>query len=354
MSNIAQAIDAINIAAADAASTTSAVNATGEAAASSGPSPVLVVAGGAVVVAVVGTGVGAFVLYSKTIPRPKGQNQDLVNQFADPEKMAGYRAKLEIDGVWLDNQATQDLYVTSYDGLRLHASYLPAATPSNKVVILHHGFTGKPRENAIHAKYFHDRGYEVLLLDMRAHGLSEGKYVGFGILDRHDTLAWVNEARQRFGQDVKIVLHGTSMGAATVLMSLGLPEVQEHVSAAVADCAFTSPSAIFSHVIREYFHIPITAPIIKANGIITKATAGYSFDDYSTLEALKTNKVPVLFVHGKADKFVPLSMGNENFEACTSKKQQLLVDDAGHGGSVMENRELYESTESSFLGELGL
>lgn len=339
----------------DVASTTSAVSDAVNTASTGGDASPLLIAGGVVVgVAVVGTGVGAAVLYFKTIPRPKGVDPQLLAQFANPEKMAGYHAKMEANATWLDQQPTQDLFVTSSDGLRLHAYYLPAAAPSNKVAIIHHGFMGQARESGAHAKFFHNQGYEVLLLDLRAHGKSEGKYVGFGILDRYDTLAWVQEARKRFGQDAKIVLHGTSMGAATTLMSLGLPEVQEQVSAAIADCPFTSPAAIFSHVIRSNFHIPITAPIIKLNGLITKAVAGYSFEDYSTLEALKDNKVPVLFVHGKADTFIPLEMSDQNFAACSAKKERLLVDGAGHGSSIFENTELYEDSEKKFLEGLGI
>lgn len=213
-------------------------------------------------------------------------------------------------------------------------------------MILHHGFTSHAADNATHAKFFHEQGYEVLLLDLRAHGESEGDYVGFGILDRFDTLEWVRCGRKRFGADVKVVLHGTSMGGATALMALGLPEIQETVSAVIADCAYTSPADIFSHVIQEDYHLP-PAPIIALTSAYSQSAAGYRFDTCSTLDALKDNRVPVLFIHGKEDKFVPTWMSEKNFNACSCKKRLLLVDKAGHGFSALENPSLYEQAEKN-------
>jgi hypothetical protein len=140
------------------------------------------------------------------------------------------------------------------------------------------------------------------------------------------------------------------MGAATVLMALGLPEIQKRVSAVIADCAYTSPAEIFAHVIQKDYHLP-TAPILKAASIMTKAMAGYRYDDYSTVAALKNNQVPVLFIHGKEDLFVPTWMTLKNYEVCSGKKKLLMVEHAGHGSSVFENQALYEQTEKEFLAD---
>ena len=308
-------------------------------------------AGGTMAAAGLTTGVASAILFSKTLPRPKGTSQDIIDEFADAEKMAEYTQKMAPVGEWMEKQSFEDVFIRSGDGLQLHALYLPAEVPSGKLVILHHGFTSHAVDNATHAKFFHEQGYEVLLLDLRAHGESEGKYVGFGILDRFDTFEWVCWARERFGKDVRIVLHGTSMGGTTVLMALGLPEIQEAVSAVIADCAFTSPGEIFAHVIQKDYHLP-PAPIIKLNGLYSRALAGYRFDEYSTLDALKDNRVPVLFIHGKEDKFVPTWMSQKNYDACPSKKRLLMVENAGHGSSVFENPALYEQTEKEFLDDV--
>ncbi|MBQ6756148.1 MAG: alpha/beta hydrolase [Oscillospiraceae bacterium] len=308
-------------------------------------------AGGVLGALGIGAGIGSAMLFSKTLPRPQGTSQDIIDEFADKAKFEEYKVKMAPVGEWMAAQKLENVYIISRDGLKLHAFYIAAEEKSDRVVILHHGFTSHAVDNSSHAKFFHEQGYEVLLLDLRAHGESEGQYVGFGILDRFDTLEWIKYARERFGEDVKIVLHGTSMGGATVLMALGLPEVQNSVSAVIADCAYTSPAEIFSHVIEKDYHIP-PAPIIKLNGLYSQPIAGYRFDEYSTVDALKDNKVPVLFIHGKEDKFVPTWMSQKNYDACSSKKRLLFVENAGHGSSNFENPELYEKTEKEFLSDV--
>ena len=295
--------------------------------------------------------IGSAMLYEKTVPRPKETSQDIIDEFADLAKMAEYASNMSYVGEWAAKQHFEDVNIHSTDGLLLHAYYLAAPSPSDKLVIVHHGYTSNAMDSCTHALFFHNLGYEVLLLDLRAHGKSEGEFVGFGILDRFDTLEWVKYCRERFGDGIKIVLHGTSMGGATVLMALGLPEIQSAVSAVIADCAYTSPYEIFAHVVEKDYHLP-PEEILKGAGERSKAAAGYSFDEYSTLDALQDNHVPVLFIHGMEDKFVPTWMTQKNYDACTSMKKLLFVENAGHGSSVFENLELYEQTEKEFLAEV--
>ena len=311
----------------------------------------LLASGGTLGTAGLTAGIASTILFRKTLPRPKGVDLDIVDQFADRAKMEEYMVKMAPVGEWMEKQKFENVYILSRDGLYLHALYLAADKPSDRIAIFHHGFTSHAVDNAAHAKFFHEQGYEVLLLDLRAHGESEGEYVGFGVLDRFDTLEWVRYVRERFGKNIKIVLHGTSMGGATVLMALGLPEIQETVSAVIADCAYTSPADVFSSVIQKDYHLPPSA-IIRLTSARSRRVAGYSFDEYSTLDALKDNRVPVLFIHGKEDKFVPTWMSQMNYDFCSSKKRLLFVENAGHGSSVFENLPLYEQTEKEFLADV--
>ena len=311
----------------------------------------LLASGGTLGAAGLTAGIASTILFRKTLPRPKGVDLDIVDQFADRAKMEEYMVKMAPVGEWMEKQKFENVYILSRDGLYLHALYLAADKPSDRIAIFHHGFTSHAVDNAAHAKFFHEQGYEVLLLDLRAHGESEGEYVGFGVLDRFDTLEWVRYVRERFGKNIKIVLHGTSMGGATVLMALGLPEIQETVSAVIADCAYTSPADVFSSVIQKDYHLPPSA-IIRLTSARSRRVAGYSFDEYSTLDALKDNRVPVLFIHGKEDKFVPTWMSQMNYDFCSSKKRLLFVENAGHGSSVFENLPLYEQTEKEFLADV--
>lgn len=302
--------------------------------------------------AAAGAAAGAALLIKKTLPRPKETSEDIIEEFADVEKMKEYEKKMAPMADWAKEQTFEDVYIKSTDGLKLHALYLKAEKNEGKCAIISHGFTSKAMDGAVHAKFFYDEGFDVLLLDLRAHGESEGEYVGFGILDRFDIMGWVEWVKGRFGDDEKIVLHGISMGATTSLMALGVPYVRQNISAVIADCAFTSPGEIFSHVMKKNYHLP-SFPVMNIGGICTKYLAGYRYDEYSTKEALKDNTVPVLLIHGMEDKFVPTWMSRENYEAAGDcKKELLMVENAGHGSSVFENTELYMETERKFLKEV--
>ena len=309
----------------------------------------LLITAGTVAGAGAGVGVAAAMLYKQTLPRPKGTDDKIIEEFADTKKFEEYTKRMKPVSDWLKEKTLEDIYIQSNDNLKLHAYYLPAEKPMGRAVILHHGFTSNGMDNGTHAKFFHEKGFEVLLVDERAHGLSEGEYVGFGVTDRFDTLEWVRYVKQRLGEETKIVLHGTSMGGSTVLMSLGIDEIQKSVSAVIADCAYTSPADIFSHVMKKNYHVPVTEPIISAVGVMSKKKAGYKFTDYSTLDALKNNEVPVLLIHGSEDKFVPVWMSEKNYDACHAKKKLLIVEGAGHGSSLFENYDLYTKTEEEFL-----
>lgn len=310
------------------------------------------------VIGVLGAGAAAVVivariLYNKTVVRPKEVSQDIIDEFADPKKMKVYMAGLEPVHEWMDQQTFEHIYITADDGIKLHAMYLPAGEDQGKLAIIHHGFTSKAEDGLFHIKAFYDMGYDVLALDLRAHGKSEGQYVGFGILDRFDTRCWIRYVRERFGRDRKIILHGTSMGATTSLMALGSPEVRQEISAVIADCAFTSPDAIFSHVMKKDYHLP-AFPFMAVYNKMTKSNAGYRADEYSTLKALAENdSIPVLIIHGNEDKFVPVWMAEQNYEACRTEKELLIVEGGGHGSSAFENPELYIKTEKEFLSRVG-
>ena len=165
--------------------------------------------------------------------------------------------------------------------------------------------------------------------------------------ERFDCLSWANYAAERFGRDVKIYLYGISMGAATVLMASALP-LPDSVSGIVADCGYTSPKDIIFSVLRDH-HVP-AAPVYAVARIGAKLFCGFDLDSASAPEALSHSRIPVLFIHGDDDRFVPCRMSRENFEASAAERKKLLiVSNAGHGLSYMLDRPAYLSALHEFL-----
>lgn len=258
-------------------------------------------------------------------------------------------------------QPHEDVYITSFDGLKLHATYFPgmedeAGRPADvsgvkKAVICFHGYTGEGLSNHIAiADYFLKKGYAMLMPDARAHGESEGEYIGFGCLDRKDALSWVNWLIGKCGNDVAIMLHGTSMGGATVLMASGL-DLPCQVKGIVSDCGFTSSKEVFTHVLNHMYHLP-AFPAIQGADLINKRLAGYGMDECNAKYEVQKAKVPILFIHGSSDTFVPVSMCHEIYENCASPKRKLIVEGAAHAESYYKDMADYEKVLTEFAGEI--
>ena len=214
---------------------------------------------------------------------------------------------------WLLQQKMEDVFIKSDDNLKLHATLLRSKSNKN-CVICFHGYTGKGlNDYGSIAKFYIEQGFNMLIVDERAHGDSEGTYIGFGVLDRYDVEKWVEYAIKRFGNDVNIMLHGDSMGATTVLLASGL-NLPKNVKAIVADCGFTSAYDVFSHILKRDYHIP-KFPIMNVTEIMKRKKAGYGYNDASTLDAVASTDIPILFVHGDKDDFVPIWMSEKNYEA---------------------------------------
>ncbi len=302
--------------------------------------------------AVVGGGISAYAatkLFNKTIPRQDGVKVD-TNEMADAEKWEVYKKFIGERKEWFMAQNLEKVSITSKDNLKLSGIYLPAEKTSDYIVLALHGYTSTGTSFCSLANYFHNIGFDCLMPDLRAHGESEGEYVGFGILDRFDCLEWIKYIVNKFGKEKKIIIHGISMGGATALMTTGFEDIPEQVKAVIADCAFTSPYDVFAHIMKRDYKMS-EFPVMNINTMLCRKKAGYGFNDYSTLTAVKNTKLPILFIHGKNDDFVPVWMTEKNYEACVSPKKILMVENAGHGAAYYENHELYEKTVSEFLDE---
>ena len=250
------------------------------------------------------------------------------------------------------SQPREEVYVTSYDGLKLHASYIPAIKETEdqkkRVVICFHGYTSKSLADFIGlTKYYLDKGFATLQPDARAHGESEGKYIGFGCLDRKDAIKWIDWVLEKCGKDVEIYLHGISMGGATVLMASGM-DLPPQVKGIISDCGFTSPKEVFTHVLNTMYHLP-AFPIINEADIVNRKLAGYGMDECNAKREVAKAKVPILFIHGSKDTFVPAYMCNELYDSCASKKQILIVEGAAHGESYFKEMATYEKTLDAFI-----
>ncbi len=251
--------------------------------------------------------------------------------------LASYPEESAAGKEWLRSQKLERVTIESFDGLQLAADLL-SVPDAGGTVILVHGYRSTPAHCfSCIAKYYHEKGLNLLLVYNRACGPSEGKYITMGAKESHDLADWADWAEERFGDDRDIFLHGVSMGATTVLLAsrFALPQ---NVRGMIADCGFTSPHDIFSHVMKKDYHLP-KFPLFYLMEFLIARRAKFRLKMTDTRRAMQSSRIPVLFVHGGSDDFVPASMSLENYRACAAEKMLYIVEDAKHGESYFADRE---------------
>lgn len=250
---------------------------------------------------------------------------------------------------WFPAQPAEDVYVESFDGLKLHGKYLSVPN-SRGTMLLVHGFHGSGNTDfSCVLQFYHELGLDLLVIDQRSHLGSEGTFLTMGVRERQDVRSWCIWLLQRMGEKHPVVLDGISMGGATVLMAAGL-DLPPNVRGIIADCPFTSPREIFVSVMGK---MGLPSFLLWGANLYARLFAGFSIDGASTVEALKRCTLPLLIAHGEADDFVPCRMGVESFEAAASgDKQLILVPGAGHGMSYLMAKEQMQQALMAFLDRL--
>lgn len=279
------------------------------------------------------------------------------DNFPTPETGASSSSLLEPTGkaLWAHNipyfapfreLPFEDIDIVSDDGLRLHADLI-RGRGTGTVILFFHGYKSDPAcDFAAMYDFYRELGHDLIYVHMRAHGKSEGKYIGFGALDRYDVVQWTKKASELF-PDSDIFLHGMSMGASSVLQSADL-ELDGHVRGMIADCGFSDVNTVFRNLVGTIYKLP-DKPFVDIFEYVNLLKAGYSFTEANSARSVSAAAVPLLYICGEEDKYVPKSMALEIFNACASDKQLLLVPKAGHAACYMCAKEEYQSAVTDFI-----
>lgn len=245
---------------------------------------------------------------------------------------------------WIKSTLVKGLKIKSFDKNILFAEWF--INSGNKWVIISHGYGANGRIMYYVARKFYKKGYNVLLPDLRGHGISGGNYVGMGWHDRLDIIKWIKEII-KIDKNAKIVLYGVSMGASTMLMASG-EKLPKNVKCIISDCAFTSAYDVFKHQLKKSKKIPVL-PFLFIMNIMCKIKNGYSLRQASAIKQVRRNKLPIFFIHGAIDDFVPTYMVFDLYKEANCEKELMVVNNAGHTVSEMVERKIYWRRISLFL-----
>ena len=245
-------------------------------------------------------------------------------------------------------QPFKELEITSFDGLKLKG-YLVERNPK-EVVICVHGYKSDPESDFCdRSEIYEKRGTTVLFVHDRAHNNSEGRYLGFSELDRFDVAKWVDKLNEMYDEP-RIYLHGVSMGGATVIHCADMK--LKNVCGIIDDCGFNSILGISKALIVDMYHIPYF-PIGYIAWFWSKVLNKVDFNTSIGEECVKRTDLPILFIHGKEDHFVPARMSESMYKACTSPKELHLIDNCGHAAAYMCAKEEYTDAVNRMLdGEI--
>ena len=274
------------------------------------------------------------VLQDKAAARKKKKSSSEKKETIDP--------RLE----WFEAQKPEICETTRENGKKLSARFFKGE--SNVFLIGVHAYrTNAMKDFRFLAKFYHDMGANLLLSDHPGAGDSEGNTISFGFEESKALLKWINYIKERFGEDAQIILHGFSMGASTALILSDNEAILPNVKFIVADCGFTDVSFQLSRTLQRYGKH--TGLLMKTLSAESRLRRGFSFDEVRPVDHVKHSLVPILFIHGGRDKVTPVEKGRELFEACSSEKALLVVDDAGHMRSYREEPAEYERKIREFI-----
>lgn len=277
----------------------------------------------------------------KAPPYPAGAERRITGSCVEAELLK----RLEAAGQRLAAREHEVVRLEGRDRTALLGHWFPCEKPKRVIIAMHGWRSSWARDFGMVMDFFQENGCCVLCPEQRGQGGSGGAYMGFGLTERYDCLDWANWASEKM-PGVPVYLCGVSMGASTVLMAAGL-ELPENVRGIIADCGFTSPAAIWEHVAKNHLHLRYDL----CNGPARRKwrrRLSVDMDAGSCVEAMKACRVPVLFVHGEEDRFVPVEMTYENYAACAAPKELLIVPGAEHGMSYLTDRASYESRVREF------
>lgn len=268
-------------------------------------------------------------------------------KYSESPEMEVFTKRREEAAEKLEKSSCETIKIIAHDGINL-VGHWHTCENAKRIIIAMHGWRSSwIKDFGIISDFLHKNGCNVLYVEQRGQNNSGGEYMGFGLVERYDCLDWIKWVNQEEFEGLPIYLCGVSMGASTVLMTAGF-DLPENVHGVIADCGYTSPHAIWKHVAEKSLHLHYDELMSEIAEDICRSKIQIGPKDYSCTEALKQCKVPILFIHGTDDNFVPVEMAYENYKACTAPKHIFIVPGAMHGMSYIVDKEGYEKMVEQF------
>lgn len=293
----------------------------------------------------------AYMIFYRVSVRKKPRDPDVHTLFSQNKIDIIGEENIKNTLKWIKESISDNVCIQSDDGLKLHASLINVQNAKGVVIIFHGYRSFGARDFCQQLPILHQAGYNIMLIDQRSHGQSEGKYIYYGTKEYKDALLWRKKASEIYGNELPIAFFGLSMGAATVLMASGeIDKDDTQVKCVIADCPFYDTYGIIKHVLWKYNKI-YPQPIIHFVKFWCRFLADFNMESPSCAEQAKKSSLPFLIFHGKEDKFVPTECSVRLADELGESAKLVLIDEARHAEAIYYSKELYKKELLDFLAK---
>ncbi|MDM0615759.1 alpha/beta hydrolase [Clostridium perfringens] len=255
------------------------------------------------------------------------------------------------DEALYNSASKEDITLKSFDGLNLTSTLIMNENPTNKFIVLVHGVSICYVGSLKYFDIFYRNGFNVLIVNQRRHGKSEGKYSTYGFYEKYDVNMWIEYLKSRFGNDIILGLHGESMGAGTVMETIPL---NDSIKFVIEDCGYSNFHELIGFQITHAYKNRLVRKILRPSLIFAnffmKTKAKFSIKKIVPIDIVSSTSLPMMFIHGKEDYFVPWYMAVDLYKAKTKGYKELyLVEGAKHAEALEVNKILYEKKIMTFI-----
>ncbi|EGT4143107.1 alpha/beta hydrolase [Clostridium perfringens] len=255
------------------------------------------------------------------------------------------------DEALYNSASKEDITLKSFDGLNLTSTLIMNENPTNKFIVLVHGVSICYVGSLKYFDIFYKNGFNILIVNQRRHGKSEGKYSTYGFYEKYDVNMWIEYLKSRFGNDIILGLHGESMGAGTVMETIPL---NDSIKFVIEDCGYSNFHELIGFQITHAYKNRLVRKILRSSLIFAnffmKTKAKFSMKKIVPIDIVSSTSLPIMFIHGKEDYFVPWYMAVDLYKAKTKGYKELyLVEGAKHAEALEVNKILYEKKIMTFI-----